>query len=84
MPIFQIYMRLPWGNDALKFASCCRRCNKYVSRPHRLEMVKHLTTLVFYMAHPFFQKRIDTTKQTRQNFCTFVPFTVRTIKNQDK
>jgi AraC-like DNA-binding protein len=34
--------------------------------PYRLEMVKHLTMLFFYMAYPFFQKRIDTTKQTRQ------------------
>jgi AraC-like DNA-binding protein len=35
--------------------------------PYRLEMVKHLTTMVFYMAYPFFQKRINTTKQTRQS-----------------
>ena len=34
--------------------------------PYRLEMIKHLTMVFFYMAHPFFQKHIETTKQTRQ------------------
>jgi AraC-like DNA-binding protein len=37
------------------------------NNPYRLEMVKHLTMMLFYMAYPFFQKRIDNTKQTRQS-----------------
>jgi len=34
--------------------------------PHRLEMIKHLTMVYFYMTYPYFQKHIETTKQTRQ------------------
>ncbi|MDR1129688.1 MAG: helix-turn-helix domain-containing protein [Prevotellaceae bacterium] len=34
--------------------------------PYRLEMIKHLTMLFFYTTYSFFQKRIDTTQQTRQ------------------
>ena len=35
--------------------------------PYRLEMIKHLTMMFFYMAHPYFQKHIETSVQTRQS-----------------
>jgi AraC-like DNA-binding protein len=34
--------------------------------PHALEMIKHLTMIFFYIAHPYFQKYIETTPQTGQ------------------
>ncbi|MDR1345566.1 MAG: AraC family transcriptional regulator [Bacteroidales bacterium] len=49
-----------------KFFLILKKIMEKTDNPYRLEMVKHLTMLVFYMSYPFFQKRIDATKQTRQ------------------
>ncbi|MDR1201953.1 MAG: AraC family transcriptional regulator [Tannerellaceae bacterium] len=38
--------------------------------PYRLEMVKHLTQMFFYMAYTYFPKHVETTVQTRQGLLT--------------
>ena len=49
-----------------KYFFMMKKIMAMTDNPYRLEMIKHLTMVFFYMAHPFFQKHIETTKQTRQ------------------
>ncbi|MDR1023093.1 MAG: AraC family transcriptional regulator [Prevotellaceae bacterium] len=51
-----------------KYFFMLKKIMAMADNPCRLEMVKHLTMLFFYMAYPFFQKHLDATKQTRQGF----------------
>ena len=49
-----------------KYFFMLKKIMAMANNPRRLEMIKHLTMLFFYMAYPYFQKRIETTNQNRQ------------------
>ena len=50
-----------------KFFFSIKKIMTMTDNPYRLEMVKHLTMMFFYIAYPYFQKHIGTTAQTRQS-----------------
>ena len=49
-----------------KYFFIMKKLMAMTDNPYRLEMIKHLTMVFFYMAYPFFQAHIETTHQTRQ------------------
>jgi AraC-like DNA-binding protein len=49
-----------------KYFFMIKKIMAMTDNPYRLEMIKHLTMIYFYIAHPFFQEHIETKKQTRQ------------------
>ena len=64
----QSYIQL--DQESLRFVKkyffMMKKIMAMTDNPYRLEMIKHLTMVCFYMAHPFFQEHIETTNQTRQ------------------
>jgi AraC-like DNA-binding protein len=55
---------------ARKYFLMLKKIMTMTTNPYRLEMVKHLTTMFFYMAYTYFPKHIEQTPQTRQGLLT--------------
>jgi AraC-like DNA-binding protein len=55
---------------ARKYFLMVKKIMTMTANPYRLEMIKHLTQMFFYMAYTYFPKHVDTTAQTRQGLLT--------------
>ncbi|MDR1632387.1 MAG: AraC family transcriptional regulator [Dysgonamonadaceae bacterium] len=53
-----------------KYFLMIKKIMTMTGNPYRLEMIKHLTQMFFYMAYTYFPKHIETTVQTRQGLLT--------------